>query len=189
MEYYNHDIKQPGDRWLPGRFLGITWESGDSMTYYVETKKPPGSGRNSILIRSTVCPRPTPSPTPSTSSSGETLLVTNDKNYESLITLTNKDAVEPSTNNVDPIPTNDDINRYPDPTNDQEPDLAPDDAAIADEQVVNHIHQNDDGMDFVAFSDHRWDNGNLILKIQLESGQHFEAPFTQLNWPNISNEK
>ena len=56
--------------------------------------------------------------------------------------------------------------------------MAPDDAAIADKQFINAMHQNDDGMDFNKFCDHQWDNGTLIFKIQLNSGQQFEALFT-----------
>ena len=33
-------------------------------------------------------------------------------------------------------------------------------------------------MDFKQFTDHKWDNSTLILKIQLDLGQYFEAPFT-----------
>ena len=43
---------------------------------------------------------------------------------------------------------------------------------------MNHIHPNDDGMDFDKFSGYHWDDGNLILKITLQSGKQFEASFT-----------
>ena len=56
VEYFNHDIKQPGDGWMPGRFLGIAWDSGDDMTYFIETESH-GKGRPSVLTRSTVRPR------------------------------------------------------------------------------------------------------------------------------------
>ena len=35
IEYYE-PAKQPKDGWGPGRFLGVTWDSGDDMTYYIE---------------------------------------------------------------------------------------------------------------------------------------------------------
>ena len=53
IEYFDHGVKQPSDGWLPGRFLGIAWDSGDSMTYYIETESS-GRGRESVLTRSTV---------------------------------------------------------------------------------------------------------------------------------------
>ena len=56
IEYYDPDIKQPEDGWLPGRFLGIDWASGDALTFFIETEKP-GGGRNMVLTRSNVRPR------------------------------------------------------------------------------------------------------------------------------------
>ena len=55
VEYYNPLAKQPSDGWTPGRFLGIAWDSGDYMTYYIETKN-----KNNcpvVLVRSTVQPK------------------------------------------------------------------------------------------------------------------------------------
>ena len=37
-----------------GRFLGINWSAGDGMTFYIETGKDPGEGRNVFLTRSNV---------------------------------------------------------------------------------------------------------------------------------------
>ena len=133
VEFYDHDVKQPGDGWLPGRFLGIAWDSGDSMTYYIKTEKPPRSGRNTILIRSTVRPRQTNLSRPLTASSGETLMENDPHQYSSLITSTNKDTTEATTNNPDHLLTSDNIDKHSKSPETQEPDLAPDDAAIADE--------------------------------------------------------
>ena len=55
VEYYDPLAKQPSDGWTPGRFLGIAWDSGDCMTYYIETKN-----KNHcpvVLVRSTVRPK------------------------------------------------------------------------------------------------------------------------------------
>ena len=35
VEYYEPKIKQPEDGWKPGRCLGIAWESGDELTFYI----------------------------------------------------------------------------------------------------------------------------------------------------------
>ena len=55
IEYFNPITKQPEHGWLPGRFLGIAWDVGDHLTYFIETDKP--KGRNVILARSTIRPR------------------------------------------------------------------------------------------------------------------------------------
>ena len=55
IEYFNPTTKQPEHGWLPGRFLGIAWDVGDHLTYFIETDKP--KGRNVILARSTIRPR------------------------------------------------------------------------------------------------------------------------------------
>ena len=52
IEYYNPIPKQSHDVWTPGRFLGIAWESGDPMTYYIETSNQ--RGRPTVLVRSTM---------------------------------------------------------------------------------------------------------------------------------------
>ena len=92
IEFYDHKIKQPGDGWMPGRFLGIARESGDSMTYYVETEKSPRSGRNTILIRSTVRPWQFTTSVSPIAPSGETLVVNDHNQYASLTLSNNKDA-------------------------------------------------------------------------------------------------
>ena len=50
-EYFNSISKQPEQGWFPGRFLGIAWDVGDQLKYFVETKKL--HGRNIILAMST----------------------------------------------------------------------------------------------------------------------------------------
>ena len=55
IEYYEPALKQPYDGWMPGRFLGIAWDSGDAMTFYVEPIRS-GPGRRAVLTRSTIRP-------------------------------------------------------------------------------------------------------------------------------------
>jgi hypothetical protein len=50
--YFDPSIKQPNNNLKKGRWLGIAWHAGDSMTYYIETEK--DKGRNVILIRSVI---------------------------------------------------------------------------------------------------------------------------------------
>ena len=40
IEYFNPASKQPEHGWLPGRFLGIAWDVGDHLTYFIETENP-----------------------------------------------------------------------------------------------------------------------------------------------------
>lgn len=49
VEFYDSTLKQPNNGCISARFLGITWDSGDHMTYYVEpqlNKK----GRRKVLV-------------------------------------------------------------------------------------------------------------------------------------------
>ena len=48
IEFYDPMAKQPYDGWVPGRFLGITWDSDDVLTYFVEPIRP-GPGCCSVL--------------------------------------------------------------------------------------------------------------------------------------------
>ncbi|MGH7955291.1 MAG: hypothetical protein ACREOZ_04955 [Gloeomargaritales cyanobacterium] len=52
--YHDPTVKAPHSRLKKGRLLGIAHTSGDAMTYYIETEKESGEGRNVVLIRSTI---------------------------------------------------------------------------------------------------------------------------------------
>ena len=54
VEYFDPLTKQPESGWKPARFLGIAWDSGDSMTYYIETRSP--ANRPTVMVRSTIRP-------------------------------------------------------------------------------------------------------------------------------------
>ena len=54
VEYWDPGEKQPRSGWKKGRFLGVNWSAGDSMTFFIETEKDPGEGRNLVLTRSNV---------------------------------------------------------------------------------------------------------------------------------------
>ena len=75
VEYYDPTCKQPESGWIPARFLGIAWDSGDFMTYYIETRSK--TNRATVLVRSTVRTR-SPLLNLFPDSSGETLRNTND---------------------------------------------------------------------------------------------------------------
>ena len=45
-------IKQPRDKMVPARFLGIAWQHGDVLSYYVRTEPTDSSKRPQILVRS-----------------------------------------------------------------------------------------------------------------------------------------
>ena len=53
IEYWE-PAKQPDSGWKKGRFLGIDESSGDDMTFFIETEKDSGEGKNVILTRSNV---------------------------------------------------------------------------------------------------------------------------------------
>ena len=66
VEYYDPNAKQPNDRWVPARFLGIAWDSGDSLTFFIEAKSE--NRRPVVLIQSTVWSFREEHPEPFTSS-------------------------------------------------------------------------------------------------------------------------
>ena len=51
--YYNPQ-KQPRSNFSKGRWLGIAHLAGDAFTYYIQTEKDMGEGRNQVLIRSLI---------------------------------------------------------------------------------------------------------------------------------------
>ena len=77
MYFLDPSIKQPHSNMVPARFLGIAWNHGDTLIYYVRTEPRPGK-RPQILIRSMV-------------RSAE----------EALINESNEDAIEPVTFHID----------------------------------------------------------------------------------------
>ena len=135
IEFYDHTVKQPNDGWMPGRFLGIAWESGDAMTYYIEPETALPHHRNRILIRSTVRSRKRKTlPSSFTPIAGEPTTSTQetDFSFENKVANEEKDEEPPNEPNLqqNEIKTHND---------DAPPELAPDDSAIADEQVLNTI--------------------------------------------------
>ena len=52
--YLNPDVKIPRDNMLPGRFLGIAWNHGDSLCYFMRTEPTNKHSKPQILVRSVV---------------------------------------------------------------------------------------------------------------------------------------
>ncbi|MGH3053473.1 MAG: hypothetical protein ACRDL7_00670, partial [Gaiellaceae bacterium] len=52
--YLDPKIKAPLDRLKKARFLGLAHNSGDALTYYIETEKTDPESRNVILVRSVI---------------------------------------------------------------------------------------------------------------------------------------
>ena len=184
IEYFDHSVKQPDDGWLPGRFLGIAWESGDSMTYHVETDKPKGHGRNVILVRSTVRPRIRsihPS-TSDTSASGEP--TTEQPNFKVLSESKTSESTPPADippsqshtdiHNPEVTPEDADVNWEEDST----PGIEDEDQALVDENIIASFHNEEEDFEFDQIIGHHWEEGNLILNVQLMSGQTYNAPFS-----------
>lgn len=136
IKYYDHSVKQPGDEWLPGQFIGIA-ESGDSLTYHVETEKPKGRGWNVILVCSTIRPQTLvdhpatshipsgePEPTAVTSIADTSEGINNDEPQVHFSV---------STDNSDPIPDDADT----DWEEDNGPELEQEDQVIVDERFCH----------------------------------------------------
>ncbi|MGH7955023.1 MAG: reverse transcriptase domain-containing protein [Gloeomargaritales cyanobacterium] len=52
--YFDPSVKAPASKLKKGRWLGFAHSAGDAMTYYIQTEKDPGEGRNVILVRSVI---------------------------------------------------------------------------------------------------------------------------------------
>jgi hypothetical protein len=52
--YYEPKTKQPANNLKKARWLGFATSAGNAFTYYIQTKKDPGEGRNVILIQSII---------------------------------------------------------------------------------------------------------------------------------------
>jgi hypothetical protein len=52
--YYDPKSKQPKINLKKARWLGCAANAGDELTYYIETEKEKGEGRNQVLIRSNI---------------------------------------------------------------------------------------------------------------------------------------
>ena len=61
--YFDHTRKSPESRWQPGRWMGFAESTGDQMTYWIRTDRPPPA-KNGFLIRNIVRTRRTAIGTP-----------------------------------------------------------------------------------------------------------------------------
>ena len=194
IEYYDPTLKQPNNGWIPGRFLGIAWDSGDYMTYIIETKNE--NNRPSILIRSTVRSRH-PHITSPDRSSGENHR--NEQNGEPNEQSGESEQTGEIGKGEDPTENDDDDDHLPidqSGTNDNTPNVTEhDDAeyyssdknhsiiedeqddALIHEQLTNVINDDIEDFEFHHIEDYKWDNGILVFKVVLESGKSYEIPF------------
>jgi hypothetical protein len=207
IEYYEPCTKQPGDGWLKGRFLGIAWDSGDSLTYYIETEKPKGKGRNVILIRSTVRSRQFPSSNslqivPSGENEfNESMDEANVINtIQSEVTINNEhEDVDMNTDNAEGIEfkSKDGNENMIHNNQDKEMDsydleeakddaledwneigIEADDQALVNEELMDIANGNEEDYEFDSITGHKWENGILVLEILLSSGKKYKAPFS-----------
>ena len=178
IEYYDPECKQPDHGWRPGRFLGIAWDHGDRLTFYIEVKSK--SNRPIVLIRSTVRPLEATLLT-SCEDSGEMDTSLGDlddeisDDEENLISDFKKrrinDESKPDTKETISMATDDaetgDVWEY---------DKEIDDSVI-NEQVQNEIEGTNEDNEFHHIKGHKWVDGSLILDVELYSGKFFDIPF------------
>jgi len=74
----------------------------------------------------------------------------------------------------DPIPDDADTNWEEDSI----PGVVDEDEALVDENIIASINNEEEDFEFDQILAHHWDEGNLILTIQLMSGQQYNAPFS-----------
>ena len=183
VEYWDPGEKQPRSGWKKGRFLGVNWSAGDSMTFFIETEKDPGEGRNVVLTRSNVRSRQVDHSTlPSGENEDEDLYLKYNHNTSNKV---NEDTT-----------TNDefkDSERYQMETNIIFHDDAVDDPwagaliensedeadlSLVGEEISNTLNAEEEDYEFRSINAHRWTDGIILFTIELESGKTFEVPFS-----------
>ena len=193
VEYYDPTVKQPGDGWTPARFLGIAWDSGDFMTYYLESKSP--NDRPVVLVRSTVRAKKVeeiPSDEPSGESDTSNMTLTdneglpeniqqqNESNESNINTETPSKnipdvEINSTTDNEDVIASDDAFN-----TSSQYDIEDEEDDAIIHEQIANEIDDSVEDFEFDFIKKYDWIEGVLTFTVVLTSGQEFDIPFNIL---------
>ena len=190
--YWDPTIKQPEDGWLPGRFLGIAWKSGDAMTYYIETDKPKDQGRNVVLTRSTVKPRLKMKQTaytpesgekePEVKSNSEVIDIAKDETKE-----TDEDSGESLTKSSDDrFEVIFEEEKDEDDANNEEEQIsmglddAFEDNIFIDDELEDLVNGEEEDYEFDKFIGYRWNNGRLVLKVQLDSGKTYDSDFGEV---------
>ena len=202
IEYFDPTMKQPLDGWLPGRFLGIAWDAGDALTFYIEPIKS-GPGRCSVLTRGTIRPKQTfpSSSSPSHLDSGENANDTSGVSFvkESWYSAANPDHIdmdscpdEDNSSSTEPpfsstqdkeleTPAYSDLEDDDDATKDaQEFSLDEEDNAILHEQLQNITQATEEDFEFNCILDHKWESGILMFTVELTSGKTLDLPFSLL---------
>ena len=182
VEYYDPTVKQPNDGWVAARFLGIAWDSGDIMTYYVEPENQ--TGKPSVLVRSTVRARD-PVQTPDIQPSGESITDeeteqelyhrSNDRRDKSTVEETNDDANGednmPGDSTLDSTVDQDDIDQTWSNEIDEQ-----DDACVS-QQIQDELIDDVEDFEFHHIRSHKWEDGILVFDVELCSGKNYDVPF------------
>ena len=196
IKYFEPALKQPYDGWMPGRFLGIAWDSGDAMTFYVEPVKS-GPGRRAVLTRSTIRPfdpsRSTVSP--SLTDSGEIAhnhdgQPSNESDIgdfgfhgsvsESVTPGKDDSGAKSPPPSYDTFQDIDDVTHGPDENEDVLADddaISAEDDAILEEQLTRIAREDEEDFEFNCIIVHKWESGLLIFDVELTSGQNVDIPF------------
>ena len=196
VEYYDPTLKQPNDGWIPARFMGIAWDSGDFMTYYVEPQNT--RGRPTVLVRSTVRPM-RQSDQISADPSGEIQNPGEPEESREYQNIIGEDPTETSTNdletesdgNVDTTQESSNVTEYHGATvHDDAVNYSSgnnfsviedeQDDALVHEQLINETNDDMDDFEFDYIKDYKWDDGLLVFEVMLLSGKTYEIPFNVL---------
>ena len=214
VEYYEPTVKQPQDGWKPARFLGIIWDSGDALTFFIE---PEGQrGRPLYLTRSTIRPMHQPDITPVVPSGetdnqpslrnsnvniddqidkyiedaeqqdhnqAETEMNDNDEDTRSNTESENNRQSEQNNNlNNDAQKSNNDDNNSDEISIEDNnliawDEVEEDDDAYISEEIANNLTASEEDFEFDQITAHKWEEGLLIVKVELKSGKDYEVPF------------
>lgn len=201
IEYWE-PAKQPESGWKKGRFLGIDESSGDDMTFFIETEKDPGEGRNIVLIRSNVRTRYTDKFPPSgemesgSTESHDNVKFSMDQDHDGEITSdipSNNNINNDNTDNSGASQNNNEVeqsmstspicqddvfenNNKNDKIKENDDAMIEDDSNIY-EEVTNIINEDEEDYEFSRIINHKWDAGLLIFNVELQSGTTYEVPF------------
>ena len=189
VEYFDPSMKQPHDVWLPGRFMGIAWDSGDSMTFYIEPIRS-GPGRRQIITRSTVRSLAPPSISISNVDSGEldsnSHLDSNDIDGDTTpLSIQQESNMDMSDDTDQPVQSDqspdfhtlDEIDDATTSKNSTEPLLSEEDDALLHEQLTTIAEATEEDYEFNVILSHKWTDGILVFNVELQSGKTVDIPF------------
>ena len=185
--FYNPQIKTPRNRMQKGRFLGVAWNAGDELTYYIETEKSRDHERGEVLIRSVIITRRKNIGTSQECVSESDNMNNIDLQFENqpLGNIdTNSKSQKSGTNVNDDTTEMEGQDNTSDDSDNDTSDEDSEDVNIDPRDIYNMFESNDGEIQIEKIISYEWIDGVLTFKVQLETGTQFTIPFNIIKKDN-----